>query len=313
MSLQEILKKQETKLTPELIVKIFKSRCRLLKGCKPYHLRAYVANIWYFSQEMDQDDIMFSRLVDEEELAHILSHHLYADIAAIQLFVGGWPYKGSGVFEHRVTSRPSGIGYTHETVEMASLPLNEQELTLNTFNRSANRLIVTGGHHETLKTAALKYTKVIEAAARSKVINIVFEVNFNSSLSPIFLCARNIILLQLPENAAGIFTLRRKNLDLHMEVKVHESHDKHDNHNHVDVKDHEINGQPDNNTHHNQHHHDKLPSPSSHPEHIKKLLRVDSDISNTHHGDGALYSPQHGHHGPNGKTFERFSEYAMKN
>ncbi len=319
----EILKKQETKLSAELIVKVFKSRCKLMKGCKPYHMKPYMANIWYYSTEADLTENIYSRLVDEDELTHILANHLYADIAAIQLYIGGWPMKGSGVFEHQVKLRPSGVGYTHDTVELASLPLDQQELTMNTFDKTAERMIINEGQHDTLKFYAAKFTRVLEQAARTKVANVVFEVNFNSSLTPIFICARNIVLVRVPRDANKIFTLRSKNTDLEVDMSLlKEQKSKHAARKttpHIDVSDgstnhrHEAHIAPSSPT--NAHMHDSSKN-------IKELLSDNAVLTenirkdSTFHGNSDDLDRSH----PSklrkgseagGTAYENFAEYAI--
>jgi hypothetical protein len=83
-----------------------------------------VATIWYH-RDKDNSDEIFSKLVTEEELTIILRTSAFHDIVAIQLYIGGWPLKGSGIFEHHVHVRSNG-SLTHETYELACLPLQEQ-------------------------------------------------------------------------------------------------------------------------------------------------------------------------------------------
>ena len=55
---------------------------------------------------------------------------LSGTIVSVQVWIGGWPLKGDGVFEHRITFRgEGGLGYQHETLELSSLPLNHQVIS----------------------------------------------------------------------------------------------------------------------------------------------------------------------------------------
>jgi hypothetical protein len=47
-----------------------------------------------------------------------LNANNFHDILAIQVFPGGWPLKGSGIFEHRMKMTQKG-DYIHETFEIS--------------------------------------------------------------------------------------------------------------------------------------------------------------------------------------------------
>lgn len=191
-------------------MKSFRARTRVLRGCKSHSMKQYMANVWYHA-DRDHSDEIHSRLVTEEELSEILlGRGHFHDIVSIQLYIGGWPLKGSGVFEHKLTAKLGG-GFNHETFELGCLPLDSQEITLNTFCKEVPRFKVVEGHHETISYFASRLTRILENSAHSKLSSITYEINFNSALTPIFICAHTISLNRIPEvkSAKKIFTAIR--------------------------------------------------------------------------------------------------------
>lgn len=120
---------------------------------------------------------------------------------AIQLFIGGWPLKGSGTFEHRAwidtkvqdtnTSKSQQMNYC--TYELAArdptVPLSQGE---------SFRLIVTESQHDMIVSVSKRIIKQLEQVSNARVINIILDVVFNSAWMPVVLGAKQIRLDNIP-------------------------------------------------------------------------------------------------------------------
>lgn len=188
----EIMKRKGDKLMPSEIIRTFKSKSRSLRGFKDQSSKQCVATIWY----MTSKSTMSSFLVDDVQLASILHEQIVLEILAIQVFMGGWPVKASGILEHHFWVRKnSSVG--HETFELACV-VNGQNIS--TFSHNIDRLLICDSHHDSCKSYALRVIKRLELAARAKVANIVLQFVFNSSFVPFLVGARSIYFWDPPSH-----------------------------------------------------------------------------------------------------------------
>lgn len=190
----EIMKKKPEKLTSIFdIVQAFKNASRRLKGRKDHHVRSKIATVFYLESQYSMSNL----LVDEGELLSLLQSKT-CEVLAIQAFVGGCPLKGGGVFEHIIT-RHVGANYEqsarNQTFELLH-PVENGELS--TYNKDVERLLILETHHESLKVAAKRLIKHIEAVTETVISSLVLVMIFNSSWEPFVCCARTIGLGSVP-------------------------------------------------------------------------------------------------------------------
>ena len=182
----EVMKKKGDKLIPSDIVRSFKAKSRGLKGFKDIDSRSKIATVWYMTSKAT----MASYLVDDEQLASILHEEFVLEILAIQVFMGGWPIKASGIFEHRYWVRKNGtVG--SETFELACVANGQN---ISTFSHNLDRLLIGEAHHEACANYAKRTIKRLELIARSKIANIVLQIVFNSSNFPFLVGIRGVFL-----------------------------------------------------------------------------------------------------------------------
>ncbi len=104
-------------------------------------MRGKIASVYF----MDTSISLSVRTVDETELLALLQDPINAAIVAVQVCMGGWPLKGSGVFEHRISMKTSPTtgeqSLTYETHElMAGLKWSSMvEVIALLLSQSANQ------------------------------------------------------------------------------------------------------------------------------------------------------------------------------
>lgn len=102
--IQEILKKSNGKINTRDVIKYFRQRTAFLKGKKPHYLQSCCATVYYF----ETTSSVSCHVIDEPKLSLLLdSGEALPEVLAIQLYIGGWELKGSGLFEHEWTLKKS--------------------------------------------------------------------------------------------------------------------------------------------------------------------------------------------------------------
>ena len=182
----EVMKKKGDKLIPSEIVRSFKNKSRSLRGFKDQNSKLCIATVWY----MTSKTTMSSFLVDEVQLDSILGEKSVIEILAVQVFMGGWPVKASGIFEHHFWLRRNSTS-GHETFELVSAAEGQ---AISTFSHKVDRLVIGETHHESCKSYALRVVKRLESICHSRVANVIVQIAFNSSNVPFVVGARSILL-----------------------------------------------------------------------------------------------------------------------
>jgi len=182
----EVMKKKGDKLIPSEIVRSFKNKSRSLRGFKDQNSKLCIATVWY----MTSKSTMSSFLVDEVQLDSILGEKSVIEILAVQVFMGGWPVKASGIFEHHFWLRRNSTS-GHETFELVSAAEGQ---AISTFSHKVDRLVIGETHHDSCKSYALRVVKRLESISHSRVANVIVQMVFNSSNVPFVVGARSILL-----------------------------------------------------------------------------------------------------------------------
>ena len=141
------------------MIKQFTVRGRTIRGMKAGPVKNKIATVFF----VDSDGHFCSRLVSEGEMGTVLANKSNEEIIALQVFIGGWPVNGNGFFEHRYALR-GAKGQTHqETYEMVNRPSDEKWGNVATFyDMDADRLIVQGVHHSSLKQCAQRFVQCMQ-------------------------------------------------------------------------------------------------------------------------------------------------------
>jgi hypothetical protein len=217
------MKKTADKLeSPHEIVKQFKQRVKTLRGHKSHFVRSKLATVYY----LESNASLASSLMDEQEVYGLLSAPR-SEVLALQVYIGGWPFKGSGVFEQRAilsmkgykpghvpsavelqqssfdgtAIKPPHLAFT--TTELASIDPGLALTTAGNDNAvdSSNevvRLVITESQHDMITLITKKVVKQIEKVSNSRVVDILLEVVFNSAWTPIVISARSIRVDNVP-------------------------------------------------------------------------------------------------------------------
>lgn len=204
---QEVLKKKECKLTASEIVNVLKKRSGKLRGKKiVHHERSKFASVWY---RTDTGAVAF-RLLDEAELYFILGDRTYTQfVSAIQVFFGGFPLKGCGIFEHHYV-HSLNTAPIHRTFELVHMPQSIDIFDLaNNLDENGGpmpvkdiaiqskssqglsdtppkqeRMYISETQHDILAVQTNKLMKLIEKTVRAKVTKATFLFYFNTSWTP---------------------------------------------------------------------------------------------------------------------------------
>jgi hypothetical protein len=202
---QEVLKKKECKVTAGEIVSALKKRAGKLRGKKLIHNeRSKFASVWYRTQQ----GTMVYRLLDEAELFFLLGDRTYTQfISAIQVFFGGYPLKGCGIFEHHYVHTPGRepvhrtfeyvhtpqsidiFDLNHQIEEVRGVPVEGAESRRPSTTSDApvikqERLNISETQHEILIVQTAKLMKLIEKTIRCGVTKATFVYFFNTSWTP---------------------------------------------------------------------------------------------------------------------------------
>ena len=186
----EVLKRKGDRLVPSEIVKSFKAKTRSLRGFKEVASRSMIATVWYMTSKTG----MASYLVDEVQLMSLLLEKSVLEVLAIQVFMGGWPVKASGIFEHRYWLRKNS-STASETFELASVAHGQG---ISTFTHNLDRLLIGESQHEACAAYARRVVRRLELVARAKVANVVVQIAFNSSNFPFLVAVRAVYLWYPP-------------------------------------------------------------------------------------------------------------------
>ena len=201
----EVLKKKNNRLVPSDIVKTMKSRSKAIRGKKRYDLLEKIAIVWFFDFHRN----IRSKLVDDLELQSILKTACFVDILAIQLYTGGYSMKGMGVFEHIVSFQTSG-DYSHKTFELSSISApntynhfsqvqySPSSSSLSIHDKSVYRFAIIESQHVSIMKHAQQIMKVLENVVHSTIVHIVFQVVFDSTWTPFFMCINSLQVPPLP-------------------------------------------------------------------------------------------------------------------
>jgi hypothetical protein len=220
----DIMKKKSEKLNSMEIIKSLKSRAHSL-SCDKHALRSIVATVWYLDTS---NNTILSYVVDEFGLVNLFEDKYSSDkVLAIQVYLNGWPLKGSGVFEHRITMDSEGRRQ-YETTEFVNPP---DDSHVTTYSTGIRKLFVTETQHNAIKILSRKLLKVLEIRSKTTVASIVIQVVFDSSWIPYIVTAKNIVLCDASYDwftrsrreemvyASGVFPLVTKAQKNQLELK----------------------------------------------------------------------------------------------
>jgi hypothetical protein len=191
----EVMKKKSDRLDSKKgIVESFKKKSQAFRGYKSVELRSKIAIVWF----VRSDKSFCSFLVDEKELGSIL-HSELEEIVAIQVFMGGFVFKGNGVFYHKVARLSSGV-LSHQSYELID-SLNESANSQFT-NKTNKKLIVLESQSETLRNLGSYLSRYIEMTSPkgSEVEYLSFLVSFNSTWDPFLVGVRDLGLGKMPSS-----------------------------------------------------------------------------------------------------------------
>ena len=185
----EVLKRKDENLNPFEILRVFKQKSKFGKGLKDHTLKTKIATVWFVNSK----NSIQSYLVDDLQLKSILDECYNTDgvdeILAVQVYIGGYRMKGSGVFEHRYYMRKNNQ-VAYQTNELVSVLGND----VTTYSSNADRLHISESQHDSIKTMARRLARKMEQKSKGKVANVVFQVVFSSSWVPFLVCCRASLL-----------------------------------------------------------------------------------------------------------------------
>jgi hypothetical protein len=202
---QEIMKKKDAKLvSPSMILKIFKAKALSFKGMKDHTVKNKLAIAYY----MESNQFLCPKLITEEELHMIISNGSF-DILAIQLFLSGWPFKSSGIFEHRYiynfksdhSKKPKKEQSKHE-IKFETFELICQNpdylLNCNIYNENLPKLIILESQHEMIKTMTKRLIKYIEMVTAGRIYYVNLEYIFSACGLPILRSIKDLRMDSIP-------------------------------------------------------------------------------------------------------------------
>jgi hypothetical protein len=198
---------------------VFKKRFSMLRGKRAGEYRSKFAVIWF----VDAPQKITYRVVDEEEFDYLLQNRYFAQyIAAVQLYFGGYPLKGSGWFEHRVWTDDRQKEF-HQTNELVAPPQQPEYLDLNKFISNVNsviqlgqdrpaargnipeephRLIITEAQHEYLRPVVQRLLHYMRLYTHCHIVDATFMFGFNSTWAPFVLGVRGVQLRDVPQSVS---------------------------------------------------------------------------------------------------------------
>ena len=178
-----VVKKRDENITPNEVLRVFKQRARTMIGSKHHSLINKIALVWY----VDARNNMQSHLLDDVQLKSFLEDNVY-ECLAVQLYIGGYPLKGSGVFQHRFWLRLDNSA-GHETTELVSAA--GPDLTI--YMENTEKLTIGNTQHTTLKKLSKKVIKLLERSMGGTVASMVLQVAFSSSWTPFVVAAKSLL------------------------------------------------------------------------------------------------------------------------
>ena len=181
------------------VLKFFKQRSHELVGFKRKdgRLRDVIARVWV----LETSTTIISTTMNENALRSFLTDSSDS-IVAIQAFMGGWPARASGKFEHKYNIRYDTKKVLHETFELVNAvggtgDLNGVEITV--YTKEADRLaIMTGFQHECISKLTSDFVKHIQHRTGAGISSIVLHVEFDSAWHPHVVAARSIYFVNAP-------------------------------------------------------------------------------------------------------------------
>ena len=178
-----VVKKRDENITPNEVLRVFKQRAKTMNGSKHHSLINKIALVWY----VDSRNNIQSHLLDDVQLKSFLEDNIY-ECLAVQLYIGGFPLKGSGVFQHRFWLRvDNSVG--HETTELVSSARPD----LSIYMENTNKLTISDTQHTTLKKLAKRVIKLLERNMSGTVASMVLQVAFSSSWTPFVVAAKSML------------------------------------------------------------------------------------------------------------------------
>ena len=181
------------------VLKFFKQRSHELVGFKRKdgRLRDIIARVWV----LETATTIISTTMNENSLRSCLDDNTDG-IVAIQAFMGGWPARASGKFEHRYNIKYDTKKVLHETFELVNAvggtgDLNGVEITV--YTKEADRLaIMTGFQHECISKLTNDFVKHIQHRTGAGISSIAMHVEFDSAWHPHIVAARSIYFINAP-------------------------------------------------------------------------------------------------------------------
>lgn len=182
----EVLRKKADKMhSVTSIVEVFKQKSRTFPGHRPSSMRQKVAVVWYLQSERE----VASYVVDDQELGSLLSSTL-KEVLAVQVYYGGNPARGNGVFEHKLWPQRNG-STKHVTYEYVD---ESYEFDLAQFSSQGRKITVLDHLHDVLTQFSHNVCRNIESQFVCRVASLSVTVVFTNSWVPVLVNARDVVL-----------------------------------------------------------------------------------------------------------------------
>ena len=178
-----VVKKRDQNITTAEVLRVFKQKSKVMKGSKHHSLINKIALVWY----VDARNNMQSHLLDDVQLRSFMEDNIY-ECLAVQLYIGGFPLKGSGVFQHRFWLRVDNSA-RHETTELVSAA--GPDLTI--YKENTEKLTISDSQHAALKKLTKKVIKLLERSMNGTVASVVLQIAFSSSWTPFVVAAKSML------------------------------------------------------------------------------------------------------------------------
>eukprot|EP00981_Chlorochromonas_danica_P002647 scaffold521_cov177-Ochromonas_danica.AAC.1 len=186
------MKKKSSRLLSVMhIVNNLKKAFHNFAGHKAPEVKTKIALVWY----VNASHSLASYLVDEVELSALLTQPVN-EIIAIQAYIGGYPVKGSGIFEHRISKTDKRGRVKYDSIERCDL--DDLGLAKVQFTYPCKELIITDTQHELMHSLSILISRYIEGVTGGKVSQMTLVSVFNSSWTPFFVTLKTLSLTALP-------------------------------------------------------------------------------------------------------------------
>lgn len=177
--------------TVEDIISTIKEKSRSSKSHKSFELKDKIALVWY----MQTDSEVMSYLVDENELRSILYGTL-EEVLLIQSYIGGFPEKGNGIFELKITRVMNG-----ELKSVVNEYLNSTSKdSVTPFTDKSIKLAVTSPLLQIIRKLGVRLSEFIEITSGALIEEIRLQICFDSSFSPFVVALRKIQLSNVSQD-----------------------------------------------------------------------------------------------------------------